>query len=87
MKSDLFVKVCLISSGKSDLMQFTPFEITEAVKPAMNNLSPTKSANVYQAAYQKFIKWCEKKNVNNYSEIVLLTYFPRDCNENEKFTM
>lgn len=34
-----------------------------------------KSTIVYEAAYQRFIKWCSEKNADTYSEDVLLEYF------------
>ena len=51
-----------------------PFEIVQAAAEAVNNLLPTKSSALYEAIYSKFIKWCKKKNAENYSEIVLLQY-------------
>lgn len=58
-------------------VQCTLPEVAEAATAAVdvNYLLPTKSSIVYQAAYQKFIRWCDEKNVHNYSERALLEYF------------
>ncbi|MGH9701229.1 MAG: hypothetical protein ACRD52_17455 [Candidatus Acidiferrales bacterium] len=52
-----------------------PLEITEAARMAVENLLPTKSGAVYEAAFVKFAKWCSEKNATSYSENVLLAYF------------
>jgi len=41
----------------------TPPEVTEAAKAAISNLLPSKSANVYQLAYERFMTCCEAKKV------------------------
>ena len=56
-------------------MQCTPPEVVEAASAAIGDLVPTKSKKIYEAAYQKFVTWCNSKNINVYSENVLLAYF------------
>ncbi|KAJ8979072.1 hypothetical protein NQ317_011473 [Molorchus minor] len=55
-------------------------EIVEAANIAISNLLPTKSRSLYDIAYNRFKKWCAEKNIQVYSENVLLAYF----SENEK---
>ncbi|KAJ8984203.1 hypothetical protein NQ317_011112 [Molorchus minor] len=49
-------------------------EIVEAANIAISNLLPTKSRSLYDIAYNRFKKWCAEKNVQVYSENVLLAY-------------
>lgn len=63
------------NSGDDESMKGTPPEVAEAAQAVMNDLLPTKSSGVYHVAYQRFIHWCEKKNVTNFSENALLAYF------------
>jgi predicted phosphoadenosine phosphosulfate sulfurtransferase len=39
------------------------------------DLLPTKSREIYETTYNRFMKWCEEKNIKTYSENVLLVYF------------
>lgn len=64
--------VVMSSSGE---FQLTPPEIAEAARAEIENLLPTKSSAVYEAAFKKFIAWCSEKNASVYSESVLLAYF------------
>ncbi|KAJ8981766.1 hypothetical protein NQ317_002360, partial [Molorchus minor] len=48
-------------------------EIVEAANIAIINLLPTKSRSLYDIAYNRFKKWCAEKNVQVYSENVLLS--------------
>lgn len=52
-----------------------PAEIEVAAENAVRNLLPTKSRLLYEKAYNEFLKWCEEKQVKEYSEKVLLAYF------------
>lgn len=52
----------------------TPSEMVEAAIAATNRLLPVKSQNLYQKAYEHFIDWCENKEVQRYSENILLAY-------------
>ncbi|KAJ8911028.1 hypothetical protein NQ315_016597 [Exocentrus adspersus] len=56
-------------------------EIVEAANIAISNLLPTKSRSLYDIAYNRFKKWCAEKNVQVYSENVLLAYFSEKCKE------
>ncbi|KAJ8973347.1 hypothetical protein NQ317_017892 [Molorchus minor] len=59
-------------------------EIVEAANIAISNLLPTKSRSLYDIAYNRFKKWCAEKNVQVYSENVLLAYFSENAkNYNE----
>ncbi|KAJ8979186.1 hypothetical protein NQ317_010946, partial [Molorchus minor] len=54
-------------------------EIVEAANIAISNLLPTKSRSLYDIAYNRFKKWCAEKNVQVYSENVLLAYFSENA--------
>ncbi|KAJ8985926.1 hypothetical protein NQ317_010683 [Molorchus minor] len=60
-------------------------EIVEAANIAISNLLPTKSRSLYDIAYNRFKKWCAEKNVQVYSENVLLAYFSEKCKELQVF--
>lgn len=51
-----------------------PSEVTRSVS-ANDDLVPMKSSKAYEAAYKKFIKWCEKEEVQDFHENALLAYF------------
>lgn len=53
----------------------TPPDVDDIAKAATNDLIPTKSSRVYNHAYERFLTWCNDKNISNYSENVLLAYF------------
>lgn len=53
----------------------TPPEVVETAKEVVLNLLPPKSREVYECAYNRFLRWCEEKNIKSYSENVLLAYF------------
>lgn len=81
VKTELFVTADVISSEPEfDFMECTPLEV-ETDTSDVTDLLPTKSSLVYQAAYKKFIKWCEGKKITNYSESVLLAYFSELANK------
>lgn len=50
-------------------------EITEAANAVVVNLLPEKSRKLYEAAYKSFKNWCVEKNVENFTENVMLVYF------------
>ncbi|KAF2881012.1 hypothetical protein ILUMI_25160 [Ignelater luminosus] len=67
-----------MSESESEMLQDAP---TPTIKVAVDKLlPPSKSSTVYEAAYQRFIKWCTEKDINNYSEDVLLEYFSEMAN-------
>ncbi|KAJ3662493.1 hypothetical protein Zmor_006839 [Zophobas morio] len=49
--------------------------IQRTADKATANLLPAKSANPYEAEYQKCIKWCEENKIREFSETTLLVYF------------
>lgn len=53
----------------------TPPEILDRAKEVVSNLLPNKSREVYECAYNRFLNWCNEKNVKSYTESVLLAYF------------
>lgn len=53
----------------------TPPEVAKIAANVANNLLPTKSSGVYEAAFKRFQAWCNEKNTKNNSENVLLAYF------------
>ncbi|KAJ8971278.1 hypothetical protein NQ317_001180 [Molorchus minor] len=59
-------------------------QIVEAANIAISNLLPTKSRSLYDIAYNRFKKWCAEKNVQVYSENVLLAYFSENAKNNYK---
>lgn len=59
----------------SDEENCTPPEIVQAAKTTTENLLPTKSGKLYEAAYRSFMEWRDGKKANSFSENVLLAYF------------
>ncbi|KAJ8967353.1 hypothetical protein NQ317_008719 [Molorchus minor] len=64
--------ICTINNCESE-------EIVEAANIGISNLLPTKSRSLYDIAYNRFKKWCAEKNVQVYSENVLLAYFSENA--------
>ncbi|KAJ8985577.1 hypothetical protein NQ317_011541 [Molorchus minor] len=62
-------------------------EIVEAASIAISNLLPTKSRSLYDKAYNRFKKWCAEKNVQVYSENVLLAYFSENAKNYKSSTL
>ncbi|KAJ8976552.1 hypothetical protein NQ317_007592 [Molorchus minor] len=62
-------------------------EIVEAANIAISNLLPTKSRSLYDIAYNRFKKWCAEKNVQVYSENVLLAYFSENAKNYKSSTI
>ncbi|KAJ8976239.1 hypothetical protein NQ317_014218 [Molorchus minor] len=62
-------------------------EIVEAANIAISNLLPTKSRSLYYIAYNRFKKWCAEKNVQVYSENVLLAYFSENAKNYKSSTL
>ncbi|KAJ8968288.1 hypothetical protein NQ317_000830 [Molorchus minor] len=62
-------------------------EIVEAANIAISNLLPTKSRSLYDIAYNRFKKWCAEKNVQVYSENVLLVYFSENAKNYKSSTL
>ncbi|KAJ8972914.1 hypothetical protein NQ317_011481 [Molorchus minor] len=62
-------------------------EIVEAANIAISNLLPTKSRSLYDIAYNRFKKWCAEKNVQVYSENVLLAYFSENAKNYKSSTL
>ncbi|KAJ8974823.1 hypothetical protein NQ317_001012 [Molorchus minor] len=60
-------------------------EIVEAANIAISNLLPTRS--LYDIAYNRFKKWCAEKNVQVYSENVLLAYFSENAKNYKSSTL
>lgn len=58
-----------------DELLCTPPEIREVANNAIQNLLPEKSKNKYKGVYKNFQDWCSNKNVNSFTENVLLAYF------------
>lgn len=54
----------------------TPADIIiEIAKGVVLDLLPYKSREVFEFAYNRFMRWCNEKNIKSYSETVLLVYF------------
>ncbi|KAJ8973628.1 hypothetical protein NQ317_001970 [Molorchus minor] len=62
-------------------------KIVEAANIAISNLLPTKSRSLYDIAYNRFKKWCAEKNVQVYSENVLLAYFSENAKNYKSSTL
>ena len=58
----------------------TPEHIIEMARKAEEDLAPTKSKKLYEVAYEKFINWCAKNKIENYTESVLIAYFSHIIN-------
>ncbi|KAJ8970812.1 hypothetical protein NQ317_019692, partial [Molorchus minor] len=71
---------CTMNNCKSE-------EIVEAANIAISNLLPTKSRSLYDIAYNRFKKWCAEKNVQVYSENVLLAYFSENAKNYKSSTL
>lgn len=67
-------------SETEESLTFTPPELSEAE----GNLLPAKSRERYERRYRTFVKWCNEKNVSNYTEDVLLEYFRDLVSKNTK---
>ncbi|XP_044752134.1 uncharacterized protein LOC123312026 [Coccinella septempunctata] len=52
----------------------TPPDVANVKRESLS-LLPEKSRSLYEKTYSEFIVWCEKKNVTNYTESVMLEYF------------
>lgn len=50
-------------------------ENSESVQTVGNDALSTRSCNIYESTYQRFMKWCGNKEITNYTESVLLKYF------------
>lgn len=53
----------------------TPEDVIESATTATMNLLPTKSMEQYLKEYNIFMDWRIKKDINSFSERVLLAYF------------
>ncbi|KAJ8974162.1 hypothetical protein NQ317_013119 [Molorchus minor] len=73
-------KYCTMNNYESE-------EIVEAANIAIRNLLPTKSRFLYDIAYNRFKKWCAEKNVQVYSENVLLAYFSENAKNYKSSTL
>lgn len=62
------------SDSENDIPN-TPPEIQEAASVASLNLLPEKSRKLYMTTYDAFLNWRKEKNINSFSESVLLVYF------------
>ncbi|KAJ8948662.1 hypothetical protein NQ317_002312, partial [Molorchus minor] len=62
-------------------------KIVEPANIAISNLLPTKSRSLYDIAYNRFKKWCAEKNVQVYSENVLLAYFSENAKNYKSSTL
>ncbi|KAJ8970642.1 hypothetical protein NQ317_013085 [Molorchus minor] len=74
------LKQCTMNNCESE-------EIVEAANIAISNLLPTKSRSLYDIAYNRFKKWCAEKNVQVYSENVLLAYFSENAKNYKSSTL
>ncbi|KAJ8977912.1 hypothetical protein NQ317_004908 [Molorchus minor] len=72
--------ICTMNNCESE-------EIVEAANIAISNLLPTKSRSLYDIAYNRFKKWCADKNVQVYSENVLLAYFSENAKNYKSSTL
>ncbi|KAJ8968456.1 hypothetical protein NQ317_016291 [Molorchus minor] len=75
-----FRRACTMNNCESE-------EIVEAANIAISNLLPTKSRSLYDIAYNRFKKWCAEKNVQVYSENVLLAYFSENAKNYKSSTL
>lgn len=64
-----------------------PKEILECAKEVSLNLLPKKSREIYEYMYQRFFDWCKEKNIQLYSEDVLMVYFSNLANKMKPSTL
>ncbi|KAJ8970773.1 hypothetical protein NQ317_008417 [Molorchus minor] len=76
-----------IKGNKCTMNNCESEEIVEAANIAISNLLPTKSRSLYDIAYNRFKKWCAEKNVQVYSENVLLAYFSENAKNYKSSTL
>lgn len=62
-------------SSDSENEVLTPPNITQIAENASSSLLPVKSRERYELAYQKFMEWRLKNNIQSFSENVMLAYF------------
>lgn len=58
-----------------EVFQSTPPDVLETANNAYKNLLPDKSHKKYMAVYDKFISWKSAKNIESFSENVMMAYF------------
>lgn len=70
--SHKFLKVHFVMNMSEEL----PSDIEEAAANVVSGLLPAKSKEKYEKMYQRFVTWCETKNIKSpFQEKVLLVYF------------
>lgn len=74
-------------SSSDESMNLTPPDIVNAAQLLKENLLPPKSKEKYMAAYKNFIDWKNEKNVNSFSENVLLAYFGEKSEKYQSSTL
>ncbi|XP_074034595.1 tyrosine recombinase XerC-like [Leptinotarsa decemlineata] len=62
-----------MDSDHSDIRS-TPPDVMDAANEASKTLLPQKSLSVYENTYEKFMAWRKTKNINSFSENVILAY-------------
>ncbi|XP_024889909.1 uncharacterized protein LOC112466187 [Temnothorax curvispinosus] len=65
------------SDSESDDVFGIPEKIAEAAKNVEQNLLSTKSKSRYETTYLTFMNWRKEKNINSFSENVLLAYISK----------
>lgn len=56
----------------------TPPELRQIAEDNLKNLLPTKSQHIYEKEYGYFLNWCNKNNVVNITENVMIAYFDEE---------
>ncbi|KAJ8972200.1 hypothetical protein NQ317_011588 [Molorchus minor] len=87
IKIDIASRLVAIEFFKCTMNNCESEEIVEAANIAISNLLPTKSRSLYDIAYNRFKKWCAEKNVQVYSENVLLAYFSENAKNYKSSTL
>lgn len=75
--SNLCLNSCKMMESDQETECF-PAEIEEAANRITFDLLPSKSKDQYEFSYNRFLRWCDLKNVSGtgkFSEKVLLAYF------------
>lgn len=65
----------------------TPPEIRASAANVVINLLPEKSRLQYEKQFHQFLEWCNRKNVGNISENVLLAYFDEQSKKYKPSTL
>ena len=76
-----------MSSSDEEVAICTPPSILEAARTTSEELLPQVSKKKYEIVYTAFMDWRSEKNINSYSENVLLAYFGELAQRYKSFSL